>query len=52
MEATKKHGRYEYGLTTVQEQLLHFYEGGRGKLSSNKSFEIYSGHLQMLIMVK
>ena len=41
---TKKHHNYEFGLTTVQEQLLHFYEGGRGKLSSNKSFEIYSGH--------
>ena len=41
---TKKHQKYEFGLTTVQEQLLHFYEGGRGKLSSNKSFEIYSGH--------
>jgi len=41
---TKKHQNYEFGLTTVQEQLLHFYEGGRGKLSSNKSFEIYSGH--------
>ena len=41
---TAKHQNAEFALTTEQEQLLHFYRGGRGKLSSNKSFEIYSGH--------
>ena len=25
--------------------MLHFYKGGVGKLASNRSFEIYSGHL-------
>ena len=39
-----KHGKTEYALTTNEAQILHFYEGGVGKLASNRSFEIYSGH--------
>jgi len=41
---TAKHQPAEFALTTEEEQILHFYKGGVGKLSSNKSFEIYSGH--------
>ena len=39
-----KHQTSEFALTTEEEQILHFYKGGVGKLASNKSFEIYSGH--------
>ena len=39
-----KHQPAEFALTTEEEQILHFYKGGVGKLASNKSFEIYSGH--------
>ena len=39
-----KHQNAEFALTTEEEQILHFYKGGVGKLASNKSFEIYSGH--------
>ena len=39
-----KHQTSEFALTTEEEQMLHFYKGGVGKLASNKSFEIYSGH--------
>ena len=39
-----EHQKFEYELTTNQGQILHFYEGGVGKLASNRSFEIYSGH--------
>ena len=42
---TAKHGDAEFALTTQEEQMLHFYKGGGGKLASNRSFEIYSGHL-------
>ena len=42
---TAKHGDSEFALTTQEEQMLHFYKGGVGKLASNRSFEIYSGHL-------
>ena len=35
---TAKHQPAEFALTTEQEQFLHFYRGGVGKLSSNKSF--------------
>ena len=41
---TAKHQPAEFALTTEEEQILHFYKGGVGKLASNKSFEIYSGH--------
>ena len=41
---TAKHQNAEFALTTEQEQFLHFYRGGVGKLSSNKSFEVYSGY--------
>tara|TARA_B100000508_G_scaffold19835_1_gene13392 strand:+ start:1233 stop:1850 length:618 start_codon:yes stop_codon:yes gene_type:complete len=41
---TDKHQTAEFALTTEEEQILHFYKGGVGKLASNKSFEIYSGH--------
>ena len=39
-----EHQKFEYELTTNQGQILHFYEGGVGKLASNRAFEIYSGH--------
>ncbi len=41
---TAKHQPAEFALTTEEKQILHFYKGGVGKLASNKSFEIYSGH--------
>ena len=41
---TAKHPTDEFALTTEEEQILHYYKGGVGKLASNKSFEIYSGH--------
>ena len=41
---TAKHQPAEFALTTEEKQILHFYKGGIGKLASNKSFEIYSGH--------
>ena len=42
---TGKHDDVEYALTTDGKQLLHFYKGGIGKLSSQRSIEIRSGHL-------
>ena len=42
---TALHQESEFTLTTNEEQMLHFYKGGVGKLASNRSFEIYSGHL-------
>ena len=42
---TGKHDDAEYALTTDGKQILHFYKGGIGKLSSQRSFEIRSGHL-------
>ena len=44
-----KHGRTEYALTTVPgEQMIHFYESGVAKISSNKSFELYSCDLPVV----
>ena len=42
---TSKDDDVEYALTTDGKQLLHFYKGGIGKLSSQRSIEIRSGHL-------
>ena len=42
---TSLHDDAEYALTTNEQQILHFYKGGVGKLASNRSFEIRSGHL-------
>ena len=42
---TSLHDDAEYALTTNEQQMLHFYKGGVGKLASNRSFEIRSGHL-------
>ena len=42
---TDLHGRSEYCVSTNTGQGLHYYEGGQGKMKSNKSFEIYSGYL-------
>ena len=42
---TDLHGRSEYCVSTNTGQGLHFYEGGEGKIKSNKCFEIYSGYL-------
>ena len=42
---TSKHDDVEYALTTDGKQMLHFYKGGIGKLSSQRSIEIRSGHL-------
>ena len=42
---TGKHDDVEYALTTDGKQMLHFYKGGIGKLSSQRSIEIRSGHI-------
>ena len=42
---TSLHDDAEYALTTDGKQMLHFYKGGIGKLSSQRSIEIRSGHL-------
>ena len=36
---TDLHGRSEYCVSTNTGQGLHYYEGGQGKMKSNKSFE-------------
>ena len=42
---TSKHDDAEYCLTTEGKNMLHFYKGGVGKFSSQRSIEIRSGHL-------
>ena len=41
---TRKHDDVEYACTTDGKSMLHFYKGGVGKLSSQRSIEIRSGH--------
>ena len=40
---TEGHGMSEFMVSTDTKQGLHFYRQGNGKLTSNKSMEIYSG---------
>ena len=42
---TSKHDDSEYCLTTEGKNMLHFYKGGVGKFSSQRSIEIRSGHI-------
>ena len=41
---TAAHGLAEFQLNTDLQQGIHFYRQGNCKVSSNKSFELYSGH--------
>ena len=41
---TEAHGLAEFQLTTDLQQGVHWYRQGNCKVSSNKSFELYSGH--------
>ena len=41
---TEAHGLAEFQLNTDLQQGIHFYRQGNCKVSSNKSFELYSGH--------
>ena len=41
---TAAHGLAEFQLNTDVQQGIHFYRQGNCKVSSNKSFELYSGH--------
>ena len=41
---TEAHGLAEFQLTTDLQQGDHWYRQGNCKVSSNKSFELYSGH--------
>ena len=40
---TQAHGLAEFQLNTDLQQGIHFYRQGNAKITSNKSFEIYSG---------
>ena len=42
---SRKHDDVEYACTTDGKGMMHFYKGGIGKLSSQRSFEIRSGHI-------
>ena len=41
---TEAHGLAEFQLNTDLQQGIHFYRQGNCKVTSNKSFELYSGH--------
>ena len=41
---TEAHGLAEFQLTTDLQQGVHWYRQGNCKVSSNNSFELYSGH--------
>ena len=41
---TEAHGLAEFQLNTDLHQGIHFYRQGNCKVTSNKSFELYSGH--------
>ncbi len=41
---TEAHGLAEFQLNTDLHQGVHFYRQGNCKVTSNKSFELYSGH--------
>ena len=41
---TEAHGLAVFQLNTDLQQGIHFYRQGNCKVSSNKSFELYSGH--------
>ena len=41
---TVAHGLAEFQLNTDLHQGVHFYRQGNCKVTSNKSFELYSGH--------
>ena len=41
---TAAHGLAEFQLNTDLQQGIHFYRQGNCKVSSNNSFELYSGH--------